>query len=252
MVNPTHEEYCRLVIQEFNGIIVPSGPVRRIDADIYAEQAIRYITRDLRDAENLFENHSLNIQEVTDLITELSLETTSILYSLGAETIVWRHWASIGTIGKFLLNQLDEAALYAALAGEWIFLQNLPTMPIRSQQISDLVFWQLVSGTLITEPLDRIDSNYDNAWLQLSQSIPSQDHNVTENCLKTIADFWIMESEDDWSRFHLRSYPDFELYPCAVAALARHYGFTPSSLTSDQYKFLEAGLSIPEPSKLFS
>jgi len=36
------------------------------------------------------------------------------------------------------------------------------------------------------------------------------------------------EDEDDWMRFHPRSYPDFEAPACAVVAIARHHGFIPT------------------------
>lgn len=248
----SHQDFCEFVAQEVEKITLPSVSERRIGISEYATDVIHYIQRDLNTVKSLITEEKLSWEKATKSITELVLEITSLLYAVGAEHTVWRHWSSLTAFGMFLQGKMIQVAQYAVLGGEWDFIQSLPATPVKSQQISEQVFWMLVKRNFTAANLPESTSNEeDNAWLQLAQSIPAQDHSQTEEALKEIANFWMAEDEDEWMNFHPRSYPDFETPICAVAALARHYGFTPISITPEQYSFLEAGLAIPEPSPMF-
>jgi hypothetical protein len=247
-----YQNFCVFVAQEFKKITLPSEAERRIGVFEYSTDIMHYLQRDLNTVEGWISEERLTWEKAAKSITELVIETTSLLYAVGAEHIVWRHWSSLTAFGMFLQGKMIQAAQYAVLGGEWNFIQSLPPTPVKSQQISEQVFWMLVKGNFTAANLPESTSNEeDNAWLQLAQSIPAQDHRQTEEALKEITNFWMAEDEDDWMNFHPRSYPDFETPVCAVAALARHYSFTPTSLTPEQYSFLEAGLAIPEPLPMF-
>jgi hypothetical protein len=247
----SYQNFCLFVAQEFQKITLPSASERRIGVSEYASEILQYIQRDLNSAESLISEKSLTWENASKSITELVSEITSLLYAAGAEDTVWRHWSSLTGFGMFLQGKNQQAALYAVLGGEWDFLTILPAIPVKSKQISEQVLWMLVTGKSILNLPASISNEEDNAWLQLAESIPAHDHRQTEEALKEIADFWMAEGEDDWMNFHPRSYPDFEAPVCAVAAIARHHGFTPTSLTPEQYSFLEAGLAIAEPSPMF-
>ncbi len=245
------ETFCAFVALEFEKLTMPTGPVRRIGVQEHASDVMHYIQRQLSAVDTLVNEGSLSLEEASSSLTELVLEITSFLYAAGAEHHVWRHWSSLTAFGMFLAGQLHEAALYAVLGGEWDFLKVFPAKPVKSKQKADRVTWMLALGQPVADLPESSDDKYDNAWLQLAQSIPAQDHRKTEEALKAIANSWMAEYEGDWMNFHLHSYPDFETPACAVAAIARHQGFTPTSLSADQYSFLEAGLAIPEPPPLF-
>jgi hypothetical protein len=246
----SYQTFCIFVTQELQVIRLPSGAERRIGASEYADDIIGYIQRDLNSVNSLLNEENLIWQEAVKSITALALETTSLLYAVGAEHTLWRHWSSITAFGLFLQKQFLQSAQYAVIGGEWDLLKILPLIPIKGQQISDQVLWQLVNENFVSNLPESTSNEEDNAWLQIAQSIPHKNYSQTEAALKEIANFWIGEN-DDWMNFHPRSYPDFETPACAVAALARHYGYVPTSLTPEQLSFLEAGLAIPEPLPMF-
>jgi len=68
--------------------------------------------------------------------------------------------------------------------------------------------------------------------------------------LQVIADYWIDASEGRWMEYQVAEHPNFEHVINAVAALARHQGFTPAKLSPDARRFLEAGLAPEEPMPL--
>jgi hypothetical protein len=246
-----HDAFQEFVAQEFKKTTIPAGPARRLGAQEHSAEVMRYIRRDLHDVGRLHKEESISLEKATNSITELVLELTSFLYAAGADHRVWRRWASLTAFGMFLTGQIHEAAQFAILGGEWNFLKVLPAMPVKSKQVSDLVLWILVWSKPIQDLPESARDDEGNAWLQLMQSIPAQDHRRTEEALKNIANFWMAENEGDWMNFHPRSYPDFHTPVCAAAAIARHQGFMPTSLTQEQYRFLEAGLAISEPPPMF-
>jgi hypothetical protein len=246
-----YQNFCVFVAQEFEKITLPSAPSRRVGVSEHATNVIDYIQRDLNDIHCLISEESLTWENATQSIAELALETTSLLYAIGAEHPVWRHWSSLTAFGMFLQGKIIQAAQYASLAGEWNFLQSLQVTPIKSKQISEQVFWMLVKGNFTANLPETTSDEEDNAWLQLAKSIPARYHRQTEEALREIANFWMGEDEDEWMNFHPRSYPDFETPACAVAAIARYHGFTPISLSAEEYSFLEPGLATPEPSPIF-
>jgi hypothetical protein len=248
----TYPTFRVLVEQEFARVTMPSGPShRRLGVNEYVEKVMAYIRRDLNEVERLLNEGQFDLQKAIASVVNLTLELTSLLYAANADHKAWRRWSSLTAFGMFLAGQIHDAAQYAVLGGEWAFLHALPAAPVVSKQLSARVLWQLVGGKpKPTLPLEENDE-YDNAWLTLAHSIPAHNHHETEEALKIIADFWMEETGGDWKNFHLRSYPDFETPACVAAALARHSGFEPTSLTFDQYSFLEAGLAAPEPPPLF-
>ena len=189
------------------------------------------------------------MQSATRMLTGLLGEFSSNLYALGASTEVWRHWTSLTAFGLYLSCNIQRAANYAALGGEWAFIKALPNKPFNTLQTGDLVAWSIVSGN----PLPQIDlpDQFDNVWFNLAHGIIKQNHSTTEESLKGIADFWMEETGGAWKTFLYGRYPVFETPICAVAAVARRNGFTPTSLTKDQSNFLEPGLAIREPDPMF-
>ena len=252
MVILNYESFRSLLSQEFNTIILPQGQVRRVGSLEYTENFIDYIQRNLKSVDDLLNDGSLTISEALESVTEKVLQFSSFLYSVGAEHKVWRHWSSLTGFGLFLCGNIHSAAQYAALGGEWEFLRVLPNSPPVSQQVSEQVIWHLLTSYAAPEiSVPNDDDDEERAWLKLSQSIPNRNHRDTEEALKVIADFWLGECEGGYTNFDPNYYPDFEPAACAAAALARHNGFSPTSLTSEQHSFLEPGLAIPEPSSLF-
>ena len=246
-----YQNYCAFVAEDFKKINWSKASERRIGASEYAPDIMHLIEKDLITINTLIMEKRLNWEKASNSVTDSVLEITSLLYAAGTEDIVWRHWSSLTGFGMFLKGEIQEAAQYAALGGEWDFLKILSAIPVKSKGISEQVFWRLVTGKFIVNLPESTNDGVDNAWLQLAKSIPAQDYKQTEEAFKKIADFWMAEDEDDWMSFHPRSYPDFETPACAIAAIARHHGFTPTSLTPGQYSFLEAGLAIAEPSPMF-
>jgi hypothetical protein len=229
---------------------IPSGLVRRLGADQYKDKVLQDFIRRFGSINQLLEDSIIDSSKATTMLASLVNELTSFLYAVGASHYVWRHWSSLTAFGLFLSGEIHRAAQYAALGGEWRFLEVLPDQSLKSQQEADRVTWMLLSGKPPSN-LPEVQDEYTNAWLGLSRSIPSKDHKMTEDCLKTIADFWMEETEGDWNNFCNGRYPVFETPICAMAALARHQGFVPTSLDVAQHSFLEAGLAEPEPPCMF-
>lgn len=173
----------------------------------------------------------IDLSDAITMLAKLVNEFTSFLYAVGANHNQWRHWAGLTAFGLFLSAEIHDAAKYAALGGEWEFLQVFPEQPINTQQNADKVTWALITGKPVSTIMPSQDE-YGNDWLMLFQSLRAKDYINTEKYLKSIADFWIEESGDDWNSFSYGRYPVFETPICAVAALARHQGFIPTSLTS--------------------
>ena len=244
-----HETFRLFVRKEQEKLSIPTSSVRRVGAEDGA--GISFARGSLDGIYELLDEGVIDPEKASIEITDAVLEMTSSLYSAGAEHQIWRRWASLTAFGMFITGQIHQAAQYAALGGEWEFIKVLPAKPVNSQQLSERVLWTLVGGKPIPD-LSKIGTDdEDNAWLRLAESIPAQENDQTEAALKAIADFWMAEIGDEWMNFEPGNYPDFHPQACAVAAIARHYDFTPTSLTPDQYRFLEAGLAIPEPSRLF-
>jgi hypothetical protein len=246
-----YQSLSQFVNQELGKVTIPSGSVRRIGVLEHATNIIHYITRDIEVISQLVRNGNLNEEKASDSLANLVLEMTSFLYAAGAEHHVWRRWSSLTGLGMFLAGNIPESSQYAVLGCEWTFITVLPNVFIKSQQISEQVLGKLINSHFVSNQSEETSDEEDNAWLQLATSIPAQEHQKTEESLKVIANFWMGEDDGDWMNFHPRSYPDFHTPACVAAALARHHGFIPTSLTPEQYSFLEAGLAEPEPLPLF-
>ncbi|MEH1804753.1 hypothetical protein [Nostoc sp.] len=244
-----HKNFRSFVKAEYQKLQRPTGQARRRGVEKVV--GMPGSGGSLEAVEELLKEGIYNEEEACSNITEAVLELTSFLYSAGAEHQIWRRWSSLTAFGMFLTAEIHQAAQYAVLGGEWEFLKVLPAKPLTSQEVSERVLWTLVISQADPNLPNTETDSEDDAWLHLAKSIPAQDHRNTEAALKTIADFWMEELEGEWINFHLGSYPDFHTPACAVAALARHYGFTPISITPEQYSFLEAGLAISEPSPMF-
>lgn len=229
---------------------IPSSLVRSLGADQYTDKVLPDFCRRLDSVDTLLAESIVDLSNATTMLASLLNEFTSFLYAVGASHDVWRHWSSLTAFGLFLSGEIHGAAEYAVLGGEWEFLKVLPDKPINSQQAADQVTWMLITGKPVST-IPESQHEYNNPWLRLARSVPAQDHKTTEESLKLIADFWMEETGGDWNNFCYGRYPVFETPICAVAALARHQGFVPTSLTSAQYSFLEAGLAEPEPPPMF-
>jgi hypothetical protein len=231
-------------------IIIASDSVRRLGADQFQDKILPDFKRRLDSIDKLLAESRVNLSNATTMLTSLVNEFTSLLYSVGVSHNVWRHWSAVTAFGLLLSGEIARSAQYAALGNEWEFIKTLPDVKINSQQESDLVTWMLLTGKPLST-IPKLEDERRNPWLRLARSIPSQDHETTEESLKIIADFWIEETGGDWNNFYYGRYPVFETPICAVAALARHQGFVPTSLNSEQYRFLEAGLAELEPFPMF-
>lgn len=251
MVTLRYETWQQLVADEFSKLEIPSGPVRRAGVEAYTTKVIDYITKDMQGIQRLLNENQIQESKAATQLTELALETTSFLYAAGAEHAIWRHWAGLTACGMVLTGDLYSAAQYAVLGGEWALIPRLRSIVTRSKQVADQVLWRLLTGASASDLPEAADDDYDDAWLRLASSIPAHDHDSTEDALKTIAEFWIEETEGDWLTFHVRSFPDFDTPSCVAAALARRAGFIPTAFSSEQYQFLEAGLAESEPPSLF-
>jgi hypothetical protein len=249
----THGTFRQLVADEWETLTIPAGPPRRDYADQYADQMTDYVQENLVAVDSLVSEGSYDLFTATSSITDLAMELTSFLYAAGADHRIWRRWAAVTALGLFLNRHFYDAAVFATIAGEWELLATLPSVPLDSKQVSDQVLWNLVTGNPVEDLLEDTNdemADVDLAWMELARSIPAQEHETTESALKIIADYWMEES--DWTSFVFGQYPMFEGPSCAAAAIARHYGFIPTSMTVDQQRFLEPGLAIPEPPPLVS
>jgi hypothetical protein len=251
MVTLRYETWQHLILEEFSKLSVPAGPARRNGVEAYAAKVIDYIARDIQGLHKLLEQDQIQASKAAAQLTELALEAASFLYASGAEHPTWRRWAGLTACGMLLTDDIYGAAQYAALGGEWDLIPQLPSIVLTSSQVSDRVLGRLLGITPAADLPDAADDEYDEAWLQLARSIPERDHPATEDALKTIADFWIEETEGDWINFHVRSSPDFDTPSCVAAALARRSGFAATAFSDEEYQFLEAGLVESEPPALF-
>ncbi|MBW4659721.1 MAG: hypothetical protein KME15_13675 [Drouetiella hepatica Uher 2000/2452] len=244
------ETFISLLQQEFESLSIPHAPVRRRGAENGA--GISSASGAIEGVFELLTDGVIDRKEALTELAEAAIEIASSLYASGAEHQVWRRWSAIAAFGLFLTDQIYQSILYTILAEEWEFLRIIPLTGDVSKQISAQVIWLLVGGHLMSELPKTGRHSERKAWLKLAQSIPAGQHDVTEAALKDIADFWMAELEDSWMNYEPGDYPDFNPEACAVVALARHNGFVPTSFTSEQYRFLEAGLAISEPPSLYS
>ncbi len=248
----TEENFQEIVLAEYDVLEEPTGISRRHGAEDGA--GMWAAMGRLDGIYELLENGKIDTDKATKDITDAILELASSLYAAGAEHELWRHWISLTCFGMYLSGQIHQAAQYAAIAGEWDFIQVLPPSPVTSQQVSEKVIWQLLGGqptpnfpNLLSNQIDADDT----AWLTLIESIPNRDNENTEAALKTIAAFWMSELED-WMDYIPDNYPYFQPTACAAAALARHHGlFTSTSFSAEEYNFLEAGLALSKPSPMY-
>lgn len=249
LIKLSQEKFISLLQQEFHSLSIPHGSLRRIGAEDGA--GISSASGLIDGVFELLMEDTVDMEEALNELAEASIEIASSLYSSGAEHLVWKQWSAIAAFGLFLTDQIYESVQYAVLAEEWEFLKIIPLTSSVSKQIPEQVIWHLIGGHLTTELPKLGKDSEDNSWLELAQSIPAGHHDLTESALKGIADFWIAELEDSWQYYQPGDYPDFNPQVCAVAVLARRNGFVPTSFTTEQFSFLEAGLATSEQSNLF-
>ncbi|MGC9506091.1 hypothetical protein [Baaleninema sp.] len=243
------EVFVDLVKREFK--ILPKNyqahKERRLQAYNYADKTLKYIQQDFQSVNTLFDENKISEKDLVLSFTELALELTSFLYAVGADHGIWKKWSALSGIGLFLQEKIYESIEYLILGEEWNFIDRLSKSFSSLHIIQNSTLYEGVISTLALSQdcMDFHASGEDveeKAWLSLIDSIPSQKYDLTRDCLVEIAEFWMMEDEDNWMQFHPRSYPDFETPVCAVAALACHQGFPPKGFTTEQYQFLEPGL----------
>jgi len=237
--------------QEYSGLRQPTGQVRRHGIEAFALDMLPTIDRELAAIDELDRSAPEGIEEAMGLLTDLTLELASYLYAAGADHRLWRRWVALTAFGLYLTERWLEAAIYAAIAGEWLFHAALPPLNLNQNHVSDRVIWKLIGGRPAPRLPEQGEDPFSEAWLKLAHAIPLKDHASTGAALQLIADDWIEMGDGDWRTFHPRSYPNFEATVCAAAALARHYGYQSQGLTEDQRAFLEPGLAAPEPPSLY-
>lgn len=235
---------------DFLEVKIPEEPVRRIGAGEYKEKIFSDFNKSLNSIDQAFNESIIDISGVQKFLETLINEFASNIYALGSAHEVWKHWSALGAFGLFLCGNLERAAEFAVLSGEWEFVKVLPNFTINTLQKSDIVTWALITHNLNFE-IGSPNDSYEAAWINLMQSIPARDHITTEQSLKAISSYWMEETGNEWKQFLYGRHPTFHTSACVVAAIARSQGFVPSSLTRDQYDFLEAGLSVSEPDNMF-
>ncbi|MER5846897.1 hypothetical protein ABT126_07465 [Streptomyces sp. NPDC002012] len=243
-VNP--KAYAEAVIEGVRNISPPGTHQRRrtgtgsaFESSIKAiQEAAKWLESELR---------SETSADPTFYAYEFSLEITSHLYAAGASHEEWRSWSSLAAIGSAIRGEKSDACTYAILSGDHSILRSLGTYH-NAQDIHGSALWKLaVDRNLELEEDGQLDA-LDSAWVKLAKSITGGDHIRTEESLQLLAEYWI-EEDEDWDVFHPRSYPCFDPYICAGAALARRNGYRPHNLSQDVQKFLDPGLApqIPDP-----
>ena len=238
-----------LAAEEYARITPVSELERRIGAQASLPGVMEDFEQGLEDIRRIVASDAAKLKRGTTYLVERTLEMASTLFSAGAEPQAWRRWCGLTSLGYHLVDRRLSAAQFAALAGEWELLARIERAPIHSGDAASVVFWKLIGGEIPEEPVYRDDS-FDTAWRSLQLSIPRRVHRDIESALKAIADYWIDDSGGAWEKFHPGEHPNFEQVVNAVAALARHDGFTPTALPSAQLRFLDAGLSPGEPEPL--
>ena len=237
------QSLAKLVGQEAQRVVAaPAGPERRKGGAADADEVIADCKQSIEDTDRMLGEGKIDSKQAASYLAEHSLQMASTLFVAGAEPQAWRRWMGLSSLGHLLLEKRGLAAQLAILAGEWELVARIDrTPPLNRRDVGSVVLWSLIGGATSGE-LHYEDDPFDTAWRALAASIPARDHAATEAALKTIADFWIADSDGDWESYHPGDYPDFEQVSNAVAAWARHQGYTPRALSTGQYRFLEAGL----------
>jgi len=245
-VSVTGPEYVDLLARELAAVVLPDGPRRRSGPDSAFASSLAAVRDDVEATARMLRDGGLS-REPAGAGADLAAETTSLLYAAGAPHPVWRHWAGLTSLGRILGGDRMDGCLHAVLGAEWGYAERLGTGDPPRAPLSMRVVWRLAAGGPGDPGADPSDE-VDEAWLTLLSSVPAADHGRTEAALRSLAEFW-MEEDEDWRRFHPRSYPDFQSDVCAAAQLARRRGYAPRDLDEDALEYLEPGLveEAPEP-----
>ncbi|MFI1028604.1 hypothetical protein [Streptomyces sp. NPDC020951] len=231
--------YTELVIRKASDLSFPAAPRRRKGTETSYAAAWDDIQRDLTwISQEIQHGREQDAEEET---FQIALELLSFLYSCGAEPKTWQAWAELASIGSRIRGTALDAVSYAVLSG----IPRIPPdmqNPPPSSDIQATVLWKLAVEPSLPLPDTRRADDFAEAWLRLSVSIPAQRHADTETSLQSLADFWIQEDEE-WDLFIPRSYPCFDPYVCAAAALACRGGYRPSRLSATARLFLDPGLT---------
>ncbi|WP_433348871.1 hypothetical protein [Micromonospora sp. CA-111912] len=244
----TVERYVDLLAAELDAVAAPPGPTRRLGVVDHMPSALDLVRRDLHAAaaELSFGKEAGKLSFATDL----ARETASYLYAAGAEHRCWRRWAALTAFGHAINDQILAACPYAILGGEWCLLESMSPLTPESGPPSAIALWRLAINATATDDLPDSDI-VDQSWRTLLTAIPSGERTAIDQALGNIAEFWIAESEGDWEFYHPRSAPDFDPEPCAAAALARRYGWSPVSMAREVIRYLEPGLANGFPGELY-
>jgi hypothetical protein len=246
----TFAPFLSLVSQELQGMVKPAGTPRRVGVMDYLDEQLSGIRLSISELLDTAEEDGE--EKTLEYLDDYLIDLMSLLYAAGAPHEVWRRWSSLVSFEQGLAHRHYSAAVYAALGGEWAFIEQMPATPTESTDFEKKIIWHLLGKSDSVPALDIKGDPLARAWLRLAQSIPRSDHKQTESSIKAIADFWLEELGDTWDHYEPDAYPTFHPPACAAAAIARRRGYTPQKLSSNQYRFLEPGLDASQPRPLRS
>jgi hypothetical protein len=247
----TAGHYLTIIASEGRGVDVPAGPIRRVGAGGCAASNIEIVKQDLFVVTESLGSDVTAEGKALRRGWDLSLELASCLYDAGAPHTVWRRWSALAAFGMVLSGEYVTSYPYLILAGEWSCIDAMADRPVsRPGSVGLRAIWMLATGQRDRgEAFGPVDDS-DSPWLTLCDSIPEDDFSRTEEALRSLADFWILEDEE-WDTFHPRSFPSFEPEVCAAAALAKRRGYAPRNLPDDALRFLDPGLADGWPEPLY-
>jgi hypothetical protein len=243
----TFESFLSQTEQDLRGLKKPTGRPRRVDVTDYLDDGLSELKGSLFDIlEHAGERGpKKSLEHLEDYLINLM----SLLYAAGSPHDVWRRWAALVAFSQVLSKKHYSACVYAALAGEWAAIDEMPSRSAEKADFEKQVLWHIL-GKSSKPPAPDGDDAEESAWLLLSRSIPKSNHRETESALKTVAEFWLSELGDTWDHYEPDAYPTFHAPACAAAAIARHHGYKAEALSRDQARFLEPGLATGEPPPL--
>ena len=199
------------------------------------------------DVDRFFDDTTHELTHIKRLVGSLSSDTLSqqclsvgcFLHASGAPMADCRKWWGLSAQALVLKGDLRQAGPWACLADEQSLLDDIARgVDPPSGRSQEIGFWRLV-GIKTDEHLR--DDEEIEAWETLKVSGPSGQHDKTEAALRFLADWW-MDFDEGWEDYYPGTYPLFEPFVCASAAVARRHGFIPTRMDPDQLIYLDAGL----------
>ncbi|APR76900.1 Hypothetical protein A7982_02247 [Minicystis rosea] len=244
----TFASFSSRVQKELSNLKRPTGAARRKGVLDHVDEALPRLVESISDA--LEHATEYGEPKALEYVEDYLIDLTSILYAAGSRPEIWRRFSALAAFDQILSKKDCSAAVYAALAGEWQAIDEMPPTASERVGVEHRVLWILLGKA---DSIAGIDADADpetHAWLRLAHSIPAGEHEATESALATISDFWLGELGDTWDHYDVEAYPTFHAPACAIAAVARHRGYRPKKLTREQRRFLDAGLDPDEPPSL--